>query len=492
MFFKLLKLEFKSFFRSATFGKSLAVKLFMGFIGLYFFFTFLSLGISLYPLCKEVVPREKPLLVVNSFLLVWLAAELLLRFFFQNLPVLDAKPLLTQRVTRSQVVHALMAKSLFSFYNILTMTVAVPFVIFNRISGDFDSVSLIGWLLTLFGMVLILNFLNFWIQRKFSGYIKALVPFLIICLVLIGLEYYKLFSVTNLFGSFFNLVLIYPVLCLLPFAVLVLCYRLTFMDVKEHLYMDAYLRETQKEYRTADLSWTSRFGTLAPFLELDLKLLWRNKRTRTVVYLSFGFLAYGLLFYTNSAFLIPGWSLFIGLFITGIFVINFGQFIPAWDSSYFALLQTRPITMRTYLKAKALLMDGSVLILTILSTFYVYFGWDKLYVHIVCGVYNAGINIPVVLLFGAYNRKYIDLSNSNVFNYQGIGLAQWLISFPLIILPCIIWFPIKVFIGLTAANVTLLSLGILGLLCRPLILNFIAQLYTSRRFSMLEGFKQRS
>lgn len=148
--------------------------------------------------------------------------------------------------------------------------------------------------------------------------------------------------------------------------------------------------------------------------------------------------------------------------------------------------------MRTYLKAKALLMDGSVLILTILSTFYVYFGWDKLYVHIVCGVYNAGINIPVVLLFGAYNRKYIDLSNSNVFNYQGIGLAQWLISFPLIILPCIIWFPIKVFIGLTAANVTLLSLGILGLLCRPLILNFIAQLYTSRRFSMLEGFKQRS
>ena len=31
---------------------------------------------------------------------------------------------------------------------------------------------------------------------------------------------------------------------------------------------------------TTDLAWTRRFGDIAPFLQLDLKLLWRNKHER--------------------------------------------------------------------------------------------------------------------------------------------------------------------------------------------------------------------
>jgi len=231
---------------------------------------------------------------------------------------------------------------------------------------------------------------------------------------------------------------------------------------------------------------------LAPFIQLDLKLLWRNKRAKTTVYLSLGFLAYGLLFYTNPKYADSSMLIFVGIFITGIFIINFGQFIPAWDSSYFPLLQTRPVTMKNYLEAKAMLMYGSILILTILSTPYAFFGWDKVYMNMACAIYNAGINIPIILLFGAYNKKYIDLSNGSMFNYQGIGAAQWLIGLPLLIIPIVIWFTVKVFADQNVANRVLIGCGVIGLLLRNVIMNSLVALYMHNRFRMLEGFKQKS
>ena len=43
MIFKFLKLEWKQFVRSATFGKSIALKIIIGFFALYFILSFQSL-----------------------------------------------------------------------------------------------------------------------------------------------------------------------------------------------------------------------------------------------------------------------------------------------------------------------------------------------------------------------------------------------------------------------------------------------------------------
>lgn len=492
MFLKILYLEWIAFFRSASVGKGVAVKLFMAFIGLYFLLSFIGLGVILYMLLKELFPDQEPILVVNNFLLLWLGFELVLRFLLQNLPVVNAKPLLTQRIPRSKIVHVLLLKSIFSYYNLLTLVVAIPFIIVNLKHADYSFLSLLFWLIGLMGMVYSINFVNFWIQRRFANNLKALLPFIIGCLVLLGLEYFGIYSVSKLFGSFFNLVLTYALVGLIPLILLFLSYKLTFNDVKANLYLDAYLDSKQKTYQASDLSWTNKFGALAPFIQLDLKLLWRNKRAKTTVYLSLGFLAYGLLFYTNPKYADSSMLIFVGIFITGIFIINFGQFIPAWDSSYFPLLQTRPVTMKNYLEAKAMLMYGSILILTILSTPYAFFGWDKVYMNMACAIYNAGINIPIILLFGAYNKKYIDLSNGSMFNYQGIGAAQWLIGLPLLIIPIVIWFTVKVFADQNVANLVLIGCGVIGLLLRNVIMNSLVALYMHNRFRMLEGFKQKS
>ncbi|MCA5006635.1 DUF5687 family protein [Sphingobacterium bovistauri] len=491
MFLNLLKLEWKSFFRSANAGKSIAIKLFMGFIGLYFLIVFLLLGIGLYAASEKLFPNEEPILIINNYLLYWLAFEFCLRFLLQNLPVIKIKPLLTQRISKSRIVHVLLFKSVFSFYNILALAVAIPFAIVNLNNSSYSFLALFGWLLGLLGFVFTLNFFNLWVQRRFSTNLKALVPFVLLCTVLVVLEHYSIFSVSELFGGFFDLVLAYPILGALPVVLVILSYWLSFRDIKSNLYLDSYLDSKQKTYQASDLSWTNRFGDLSPFIQLDLKLLWRNKRAKTAVYVSLGFLAYGLMFYTNPMYANSSMLIFVGIFMTGIFIINFGQFIPAWDSSYFPLLQTRPITMKTYLEAKAMLMYISILILTVLSTAYIYFGSEIVYINVACAIYNAGINVPILLCFGAFNKKYIDLSNGNMFNYQGIGAAQWLVGLPIIIIPLVIWFVVKTFGDQNTANLVLIGIGLIGLILRKVIINGLVELYLANRFKMLEGFKQR-
>ncbi|MGA9589616.1 MAG: DUF5687 family protein, partial [Salegentibacter sp.] len=65
-------LEWKAFVRSASFGKSLGLRILLIFLALYFSVAFLALGVGLYPLLKEMAPEKDPLQVVNRFFLLWL------------------------------------------------------------------------------------------------------------------------------------------------------------------------------------------------------------------------------------------------------------------------------------------------------------------------------------------------------------------------------------------------------------------------------------
>ena len=131
----------------------------------------------------------------------------------------------------------------------------------------------------------------------------------------------------------------------------------------------------------------------------------------------------------------PWFFAFVGIFVTGIFLINFGQFVPAWDSGYYKMLMSQNITYQDYLKSKFTLMSLSVIILFVLSIPYVYFGWDILLAHFAAAIYNIGVNTHVILFGGSFNRKKIDLNQRAAFNYQGTGAMQWLIGFPLMFLP---------------------------------------------------------
>lgn len=171
-------------------------------------------------------------------------------------------------------------------------------------------------------------------------------------------------------------------------------------------------------------------------------------------------------------------------------MINFGQFVPAWDAGYYPLIMAQNIPLKQYLTAKAGLITFSVVVLAILSTPYLYFGWKILLINMVCAVYNIGVNIPILLYAGSFNRKKIDLDKSPFMNYQGMGATQWIVGLPLMLMPLLIFWVFNKFISFESALTVLFGLGVMGLMLRNRAISLIAERYKRQKYAMIEGFKQ--
>ena len=491
MFKRFLWLEYKSFFRSASLGKSLGLKVLLIFLAIYFSAAFLMFGIGLYPLIQKFFPGEDPLQLVNRFVLLWLVFELGMRFMLQTLPVLDIKPLLNLPVGRRKAVNYVLVKAMYSFFNFLPLFIVIPFGIFCIYKGQYNTWGILGWMLAMLAITQCVNFLNFIIKKKFTENLKALIPAILVVLAFSALEYFKIFEISFWFGKMMDFLVAHPFLAVVPIAIFFALFKWNQINLERKFYLDAGLKQKQKDADTRDFVWTKKFGGIAPFLQLDLKLIWRNKRPKTTIYMSFILLAYGLFFYPNDVYQeFEAFYVFVGIFMTGIFMMNFGQFVPSWDASYYSMIMAQNIPLKQYLASKAGLITFSIVVLAILTTPYVYFGWNILLVNVVAALYNIGVNVPILLYAGSFNKKRIDLDKSPFMNYQGAGAAQWLVGLPLMILPVLFFWLFQTLINFEAALIILAVLGIIGILLRSSLLNYIAGAYQKRKYAMINGFKQ--
>lgn len=487
---RFINLEWKQYFRSSYWQKSIAINILMVFFALYFVAMFLGLGFGLLFILKETYPNQDAFVVANSFMFFWIIGDLLMRFFLQKLPVMSVKPLLTLPIKRATVVNYVLGKSAISFFNFLPLFAIIPFSIM-LIRDGYATSMVLTWMFTLFIIVLIINFLNFIIEAFSAKTELSFLPIIIIASTLFGLDYFSVLPIKAIIGDALISIANNPILIIIPIAILLLCYVYNFKILRSKLFLDSSLKTKVTEVNAADLSWTKRFGDVAPFMQLDLKLIWRNKRTKSMALFMVIGLLYGLFFYPQPMYSdMPFMSAFIGIFSTGIFLINFGQFIPAWDSGYYKLLMSQNIKYEQYLRSKFLLMVMSVAILFVLGIPYVYFGWKILIAHFAAAIYNIGVNSHVILYGGAFNRKKIDLDKKAAFNYQGTGAVQWIIGIPLMILPMALFGLTNWLLGFGAAITLLIVLGATGILFHKKLMKLITQKYLNSKHKMINAFSQ--
>lgn len=487
-----LNLEWKQYFRSSYWQKNMALNILLVFFALYFVALFLGAGFFLLPALKKLYPEQDPFVVANSFMFFWIIGDLLMRFFLQKLPVMSVKPLLTLPIKRSTVVNFVLGKSALSFFNFLPLFAIIPFSIM-LILDDYTTAMVLTWMFTMIILVLIINFLNFIIEAFSAETELSVLPLLVVVGALYALDFFGLVSFRTLLGDALIGVANNPIFILIPIAILGACYWFNAKLLRSKLFLDSSLKTKVTEVKAADLSWTKRFGDIAPFMQLDLKLIWRNKRTKSMLPLVLLFLFYGLIFYPQETYQnMPFFYAFVGIFVTGIFLINFGQFIPAWDSSYYKMLMSQNIKYEQYLRSKFMLMIMSVVILFVLTIPYVYFGWKILLAHFAAAIYNIGVNSHVILFGGSFNRKKIDLDKKAAFNYQGTGAVQWIIGFPLMILPMAIFGISNWLIGFEAACAILAILGLAGIVFHKKLMKAITQRYLDSKYKMIDAFSQDS
>lgn len=485
---RFLFLEWKSFTRSASFKANMALKIIMVIGALYFIGMFLMFGIAGYFLLEEM--NLEPFHTINRFLIYYLVIDLVFRFLLQKMPIMNIRQFLTLPIPKKTIIKFALGKTVLSFFNWVHLFLLVPLSIVLIYKG-FDTMGVIGWFIGVSLLIFFNNFLNILINNR-----NPLLYFLGgLLLIGAGLQYFEVFDITLYTGSLFFKLYEQPLFLLIPLLFLCLSVYGTYTFFHDHLYLDSGLSIKQKEARTEQFSWLDRFGLMGTFLKNDIKLLLRNKRSKTTLLISALFIFYGLLFFTGSidAYNSPVWHIFAGLFVTGGFLFTFGQFVPSWDSAYYPLMMSQNIQYYDYLNSKWWLMVVATVISTILSTFYLYFGWDVFLAILVGAIYNIGVNSHVVLWAGAYIKTPIDLTqNKNVFgDKQAFNVKSMLLTLPKLLLPMAIYAIGLYTVSPEMGYIFVALAGILGFAFKKKVLAITENLYKTQKYKTLEAYKQR-
>lgn len=488
MFKHFIMLEWKSFLRSASFGSNLALKIVMGLAALYFIACFAIIGTAVFFILKE--EGMEPLETINRFMIYYLVADLVIRYFLQKMPVMNIRPLLTLNIKKGTIVHFSLGKTALSFFNWTHAFFFLPFTIVLLIKGY--GYQAVLWHLAMFSLFYFNNFINVLINNKDVVFYSALA-------ILVGLgltQYYNVFDITTYTQPFFQGMYSTNYLFLLPILLLAVAYYFSFQYFKNRLNLDEGLAKKSEVAQTENYTWLEQFGTLGTFLKNDIRLLRRNKRSKTTLIMSVMFVFYGLLFFTNSieAYNNPAMRVFAAIFISGGFLFTFGQFIPSWDSAYYQLLMSQNIPYKEYIKSKWWLMVIGTVISTILASFYLYFGVHTYLIVVVAAIFNIGVNSHLVMLGGAFVKTPIDLSTSKQAfgDKQAFNIKTMLIAIPKLVLPMILY---AAGYYLFSPNVGLLFValaGVIGFLFRDYMFTKIEKIYKTEKYATIAAYKQKN
>ncbi len=488
MFKHFIMLEWKSFLRSASFGTNLILKIIMALAALYFIACFAILGTAVFFILKK--EGMEPLQTINKFIIYYFAVDLLIRYFLQKMPVMNIRPLLTLPIKRSTIVHFTLGKTALSFFNWTHTFFFIPFTVVLLVKGY--GYQAILWNLGMFSLVYFNNFINILINNKDAVFYSVLAVFAALGLT----HYYDIFDITAYTQPFFQGMYDTNYLFLIPVVLLIATYYFSFNFFKSNLNLDEGLAKKSDVAKTENYTWLNQFGTLGTFLKNDIRLLRRNKRSKTTLIMSVMFIFYGLLFFTGSieAYDNPAMKVFAAIFVSGGFLFTFGQFIPSWDSAYYQLLMSQNIPYKEYIKSKWWLMVIGTVVSTLLASFYLYFGLHTYLIVVVAAIFNIGVNSHLVMFGGAFVKTPIDLTTSKQAfgDKQAFNVKTMLIAIPKMVLPMILY---AAGYYLFSPNIGLLFValaGVIGFMFRNYMFSKIEKIYKSEKYATIAAYKQKS
>jgi len=488
MFKHFIWLEWKSFLRSASFGTNLAMKIIMGLVAVYFLACFAIMGTAAFFILEDM--EYEPLQTVNKFMIYYFAMDLMIRYFLQKMPVMNIRPLLTLPIKKGTIVHFSLGKTALSFFNWTHALFFIPFTVV-LLAKDYGYQAIL-WNIAMFALVYFNNFINILINNKDAVFYSVLVVFAGLGLT----QYYNIFDITAYTQPFFQGMYDTNYLFLIPVILLVAAYYFSFQYFKSNLNLDEGLAKKSEVAQTENYTWLEQFGTLGTFLKNDIRLLRRNKRSKTTLIMSVMFIFYGLLFFTGSieAYDNPAMKVFAAIFVSGGFLFTFGQFIPSWDSAYYQLLMSQNIPYKEYIKSKWWLMVIGTVISTLLASFYLYFGVHTYLIVVVAAIFNIGVNSHLVMLGGAFVKTPIDLTTSKQAfgDKQAFNVKTMLIAIPKMVLPMILY---AAGYYLFSPNIGLLFValaGVIGFMFRNYMFTKIEKIYKSEKYATIAAYKQKS
>ncbi|HOW26218.1 MAG TPA: DUF5687 family protein [Bacteroidales bacterium] len=493
MFRIFVRHQWKEALRSTIWHKNVAANIFIGFLFLLMIFYLLLIGILIDRILADVYPGRNPAEMFNGFLLLYFLADLVIRFYLQQVSAFHISSYLHLPIRRRTIVHYVELKTVLSIFNIIPFFIVIPFA-FIVVGRQYAPLDAWIYLITIFLMVMVNNFLATYLKRQLSSRPRIVAAAGLAVVGLILLNYFGILSISGFSSLVFGYLLIHPQLVAIPAAILFAVYAVHYYFLKKRLYPEEIeTRKRQKMDSISEIRYLKGLGITGEIMALEMKLMWRNKRPKTTIYLFPLFILYGLFFYPQEIYMNQGTGLliFVGVFMSGGMMLNYLNYAFGWESNYFDALLTSRIDMERYIRVKFI---NSLIISTlcfIITIPYVFFGWRILFINFVTFLYNIGFLSFVLLYMATFNKKRIDLSRASAFNYQGIGASNWLAMLPAFLFPPLVYWPFQA-IGLPYVGFMVIGvIGLIGLSLHRVFLQMIRSQFEKRRYIMAEGFRVR-
>ena len=474
--------------RSANLSKSIAANIVLVFLALYFSLTALVIGFNLNIYIEKNFPSQSSITVFNSLIFYYLIFDLIVRIMMQKSPTFGFKPFLIIPIKRKKIANYVLNKSLLSFFNVLPLFIILPFA-FKTAINELNFYIFNTWLTSLFILIFINHFLAIYIKWQSSESSFNFYGIFILFIEIFAIIFLKIIDIPAFFGKFFDFIIKNPIAFIILSVILIFLYFLNLKYLWNRFYLDEISQKKENENKY-NFSWLNKVGEYGKMLSLEVKMIVRNNRPRGNVLMSLFFIFYGFLFYSKeNKDIIETTGIFLAIFMIGIFIMIYGQFFPAWHSRYYPFLMAQNVKMKQILQSAFFLMSAVSLIMFLLSLGYMYFSIKIFYMHLAGMLYNIGVNIFVIFAIGLSSRKSIDLDGSVMFNYQGMGAAQWLMFFPLVVVPIIIFSILNNFFGNFIAYFVIGTIGLVGIILHPFLINYFTKQYLKRKHKMISAYK---
>ena len=269
-------------------------------------------------------------------------------------------------------------------------------------------------------------------------------------------------------------------------------YYLLYKLLKDNLYLEDFVQEKVSEVSPLSFGIFNQFGEAGKLMEMEAKLIWRNKRSKTILGISTLFLLYPLIFLGNPVGDQIWFKLFLGLFVTGGFALNYGQLMLSWNSPHFDLLLARGFKLEQIFQAKYYLLALSCLVLFVFALLYGIIDRSFLIIVPVMFLFNIGVSIFLYMLIASYNAKRIDPSKGAMMNYEGIGAEHFLIMIPLILLPYLLYLPFKL-VGYPDMGIAFIGLvGLAGFIFHKNLIRIATNLFQKNKYKIAAAFRKKN
>lgn len=491
MFFSLLKLRLLKAIRSVSLSRKLLSGFFMFLIGFIVLSNIFVLGMSLDTIIEGGAGQPDVISFVNTYIIFFLLAETMYRFFLQKISALELANFLHLPVGRSKIIHFILLNSFITALNIVALLLFAPFAL-TEIKEVYGLTGSLYWLFTVLVTSWSIHWFMLWFKQKYEDNISAILILFGIYVVSTAGLYYGWFNIGEWVAPFFDSALQSGIPLVLMIAVGTVLYMQVFRYYRNHAYLEELQSGKDSRFFSGSISPFNRFGLAGTIADLELRLILRHKRPRTQMAISMLFLLYGLLFYGDANFTdgIPGISIFIGIFITGVFIMNYGQYFLSWNAAYFDFYSSRYQGIKALVKGKYLLFGAFSLLCFLLSIPYVYYGWQILFIHGATFLFNIGITIHFITYIALWKPKPIDINRRGMFNYEGMGAAQFLIIIPVAVLPYLIYLPFSWWISDAVGLAMLAITGTIGIIFHKQLTQLQVNRILKQKYVIGSSFRQ--